>query len=177
MSGLMASCEILRCSKWTLVVARRLSCSKACGILVPQPGIEVMSPVLQGRFLTTEPPEKSWKGCLSSEARWWAEVDCDFCLVHNLSDSSWLFLCWWKQLLCYELPSGEAPMAKNWGPVATSSRRPVTLSSTIWHDESYLGHGHRKRSFTNCPLRWDRSPGRYFDHRLWEILRQMAHWS
>ena len=87
-SGLIASCEILRCSKWTLVVARGLSCSKACGILVPQPGIEVMSPVLQGRFLTTEPPGKSWKGCLSSEARGWAEVDCDFCLVHNLSDSS-----------------------------------------------------------------------------------------
>jgi len=31
----------------------------ACGILVPQPGIEPVSLVLQGRFLTTGPPGKS----------------------------------------------------------------------------------------------------------------------
>ena len=42
-----------------LVVAHRLSCPVACGILVPQPGIKPMSPALQGRFLTTEPPGKS----------------------------------------------------------------------------------------------------------------------
>ena len=35
----------------SLVVACRLSCSEACGILVPWPGIEPSSPVLQGRFL------------------------------------------------------------------------------------------------------------------------------
>ena len=29
------------------------------GILVPQPGIEPMTPALQGRFLTTGPPGKS----------------------------------------------------------------------------------------------------------------------
>ena len=40
---------------WSL----RLSCSEACGILVPWPGIEPMSPALQGRFLTTKPPRKS----------------------------------------------------------------------------------------------------------------------
>ena len=42
-----------------LVVAHRLSCPVACGILVPQPGIKPMSPALQGRFLTTGPPGKS----------------------------------------------------------------------------------------------------------------------
>ena len=31
----------------------------ACGILVPQPGIKPASPALEGRFLTTGPPEKS----------------------------------------------------------------------------------------------------------------------
>ena len=31
----------------------------ACGILVPQPGMEPMSPALEGRFLTTGPPGKS----------------------------------------------------------------------------------------------------------------------
>ena len=36
-----------------------LSCFEACGILVPQPGIEPVSPALPGRFLTTGPPGKS----------------------------------------------------------------------------------------------------------------------
>ena len=35
----------------SLVVVHGLSCSTACGILVPQPGIEPVSPALQGRFL------------------------------------------------------------------------------------------------------------------------------
>ena len=35
------------------------SCSVACGILVPQPGIKPESPSLRGRFLTTGPPGKS----------------------------------------------------------------------------------------------------------------------
>ena len=42
-----------------LVAVRRLSCSKACGILVPQPEIEPVSPALKGRFLTAGPPGKS----------------------------------------------------------------------------------------------------------------------
>ena len=36
-----------------------LSCPSACGILVPQPGIEPMSPELQDEFLSTGPPRKS----------------------------------------------------------------------------------------------------------------------
>ena len=36
----------------------------ACGILVPQPGIELMSRALESRFLTTELPEKAWIGLL-----------------------------------------------------------------------------------------------------------------
>ena len=35
------------------------TCSTACGILVPQPGMEPVSSALQGRFLTTGPPRKS----------------------------------------------------------------------------------------------------------------------
>ena len=34
-------------------------CPVACGILVPGPGIEPVSPALEARFLTTEPPGKS----------------------------------------------------------------------------------------------------------------------
>ena len=33
-----------------------LCCREACGILVPRPGIKPVSPVLQGRFLSTGPP-------------------------------------------------------------------------------------------------------------------------
>ena len=36
----------------------RLSCSVACRILVPPPGIKSRSPALQGGFLTTEPSGK-----------------------------------------------------------------------------------------------------------------------
>jgi len=39
-------------------VASGLSCPTACGTLVPRPGIELTSPALQGRFLTTRPPGK-----------------------------------------------------------------------------------------------------------------------
>ena len=43
----------------SVVVACGLSCSKACCILVPWPGVEPMSPALQSGFLTTGPPGKS----------------------------------------------------------------------------------------------------------------------
>ena len=40
-------------------MVRGLSCPVACGILVPQPGIEPASPALEGGFFTTGPPGKS----------------------------------------------------------------------------------------------------------------------
>ena len=43
----------------SVVAAYRFSCSMACGILVPQPGITPMPFVLEGGFLTTLPPGKS----------------------------------------------------------------------------------------------------------------------
>ena len=42
-----------------VVAAQGLSCPTACGILVPPPGTEPMSPALEGKFLTTGPPGKS----------------------------------------------------------------------------------------------------------------------
>ena len=44
------------CGAWTLQL---WGWSTADGIFVPQPGIEPMSPALQGIFLTTGPPRKS----------------------------------------------------------------------------------------------------------------------
>ena len=43
----------------SLAGVQELRCSKVCGILVPQPGIEIASSALQGGFLTTGLPEKS----------------------------------------------------------------------------------------------------------------------
>ena len=65
----LASCGMWDLSLWHtsyLVVAGGLSCPAACEILVPRPGIEPIPHVLTGRFLTTGPPEKSHKRCLTS---------------------------------------------------------------------------------------------------------------
>ena len=43
----------------SVVVAHGLSCLAACGILVPWPGIEPVSPALEGGILTTGPTRKS----------------------------------------------------------------------------------------------------------------------
>ena len=48
------------CLPQGLAVAHGLSCSAACGILVPRPGIEPASLALQGRFLTAVPPGQHW---------------------------------------------------------------------------------------------------------------------
>ena len=45
--------------RWVLVVASGLGYRAACGILVPQTGIELASPALEGGFLTPGPPGKS----------------------------------------------------------------------------------------------------------------------
>ena len=52
--------EFSGCGMWALCsVACGLSYYMPCCILVPQPGIELMAPALQGRFLTIGPPGKS----------------------------------------------------------------------------------------------------------------------
>ena len=43
----------------SVVVLCRLSCPVACGILLPQPGVELEFPALEDRFLTKGPPGKS----------------------------------------------------------------------------------------------------------------------
>ena len=72
-----ASCGIFPCGTglnlWRLAVSRVSSCDAlaspvvvwppsclaAFGILVPRPGIEPMSPALEGRFLIVGPPDES----------------------------------------------------------------------------------------------------------------------
>ena len=61
----IATCGVYCCGarapEWmgSVVVARRLSCSVACGILVPQPGMEPSLPALEGGVLTTGSPGNS----------------------------------------------------------------------------------------------------------------------
>ena len=50
----------LRHTAGSVVEMRGLSCSIACGVLVPWPGIKPMSPALEGGFLAAGPLEKSW---------------------------------------------------------------------------------------------------------------------
>ena len=43
----------------SLIAAHRFNCAKACGILVPSPGIKLVSPASTGGFVTTGPSGKS----------------------------------------------------------------------------------------------------------------------
>ena len=47
----------------SVTVGHGLSFPVACGILVPRPGIETVSPALAVQYLTTGPPEKSLNLC------------------------------------------------------------------------------------------------------------------
>ena len=52
--------QALHCNiQASVIVGTGLSCPKVCEILVPQPGIKLTSPAMEGRFLTTGLPEKS----------------------------------------------------------------------------------------------------------------------
>ena len=58
--GLSCGRHTLHCGvQASLLVAHRLSCPAAHGLLIPQPGIEPMCPALEDRFLTAGPPGKS----------------------------------------------------------------------------------------------------------------------
>ena len=56
---LVVSCGLLWLQGTGSRVGWLRSCPMACGILVPQPGMESTSPILEGGFLTTWIPEKS----------------------------------------------------------------------------------------------------------------------
>ena len=55
----MVPCRIFRFGSQTLVAVHGLSCSAACGTLVPQPRVKPTSLALQCRFFTAGPPGKS----------------------------------------------------------------------------------------------------------------------
>ena len=63
--SLVVTCRLISHEVWALrhvasvVAEHRLSCSVACGTLVPKPGFQLIPFVLQGGFLNTVPPEES----------------------------------------------------------------------------------------------------------------------
>ena len=65
MGSLVVARRLPCCGTWvpecmgSVVAACGLSCPAPCGILVPRPGIEPMSPALEGGLSTTGPPGKS----------------------------------------------------------------------------------------------------------------------
>ena len=98
-----------------IVVAHRLSCPKAYGILSPGPGMEPASSALEGRFLTTGPPRK---------------MSLTYILVQNIST-----LVWQQNGLNY-LPSKYLNfflknLSEHWPPVARGA--PFRLWGTASH--------------------------------------------
>ena len=74
----------LSCAVWALLVAaRRISCSMACGILVPLPGIKPAPPALDGRFLTTGPPGTS------PDMKFSSVIDLHVLFLTNLQITCW----------------------------------------------------------------------------------------
>ena len=93
----------LQC-KGSVVAAHRLSCSAACGILVPWPGIKPMSSALQGWFLTIGPSGKSLDSILKSRDITLPTKVCLVKAMHFSSSHVWL----------WELDCNESWVPKNW---------------------------------------------------------------
>ena len=81
----------------SVVEARRLRCSEACGILVPRPRIEPESPALGGRFLITGPPGESLLPCFGRtyppRGSAWEKMNAGswHCMLHV--EHVYLFMC------------------------------------------------------------------------------------
>ena len=82
-----------------LVVTHGLSCPSACGIPVPQPAVKPVSPALEGRFLTSEPPGKFLVYCFVLFCFYNSQVWVDnslwfwFGCPWWFSDAEYIFMC------------------------------------------------------------------------------------
>ena len=77
-------------SSFSLIYLLFIFGHEACGISVPQPGIELTSPALEGRFVTTGPPGTSLfpllESCRTIKTSFWESVQAHACF-------SWWYLC------------------------------------------------------------------------------------
>ena len=98
----------------SVVVEHGLSCPSACGILLPQPGIECAFPALQGGVLTTGPPGKRPGSCLTRFLLSFLKKSISLPLP-NLSSLSRVFI--HLQDNPPGLPRKIAPFPAQWGEV------------------------------------------------------------
>ena len=106
-----SSCFLVVAQRLRIVVCmlmQGLSCPMACGILLPQPGIEPMSPATEGRFPTSGLPGKSpWS------------------LLKN-----YFFLLFWIRSIAFLSTSIQTTRRRQWHPT------PVLLPGKIpWMEE------------------------------------------
>ena len=87
----------LRSVRAQWLAAHGLSCSAACVILVPHPGIEPVSPALQGGLSTTGPPGKSPCFLFMREVVLWKPPKL---LREGVSLDVWGIL-WWDYRCCF----------------------------------------------------------------------------
>ena len=108
------------------VVARRLSCPAACGILVPWLGVTSMSPALEDRSSTTGPPGKSLDYLFNYSQFWY---------LYSRSHLWWnISLCFNKVFRFNSSLVGASLIAWKW-----KSLSPVWLSVTPWTPWNSLG--------------------------------------
>ena len=102
----------------SLVIVHRLSCSVAFGSLIPWPGIEPVSPALQGGFLTAGPPGKSLSFSVDGPLFYFSR--CEIFLYTTPPDDD-DFRCVWYEFLPHLYP---------WG-IPAWSYLPLTLPSHL----------------------------------------------
>ena len=103
-------CRVFVAAHGLCVVAHRLSCSSACGVLVPQPGIEFTCSASEGKFLTTGPPGKSLFTVLFLEfwSPWSSQTLSSF---SSTQEVSWVL----PMFLLHMLHPGNFFMKASWG--------------------------------------------------------------
>ena len=80
--------QALECAG-SVVMEPGLVAPLVCGIFVPRPGNQILSPALRGGFLTTGPPEESQNdGFLSFQNK----LPVNACLIPTLNGPMWMLL-------------------------------------------------------------------------------------
>ena len=139
--------QVLGCAGSAAVV-HGLSCPTACGILVPQPGIEPVSFALAGRFLTTAPAVVllTWQLTSLRVNVWGRKADATMlCMIQETTRHHFCHILWitetllWPALMQHRrglhrvwVPGGEGDWGSSW-------RLAVTFLITIlWFFISFL---------------------------------------
>ena len=125
--------------------------SVACGILIPQPGVDTGSPALQNVFLTTRPLGKPpYSFIYSTPDIWWASLVAQSVKCLPAMQETWvLSLGWedcpggghgnWCQYSCLENPHGQRSLA-GYSPWGHKELDMTEQLSTAQHIQSNRRH-------------------------------------